>query len=74
MVRYIVLEGIDGSGKPEVAKRLSALTPDYMLTREPTERLGPVIMVNDSPWADVLLFAADRALLMEDVNRWLGEG
>ena len=74
MARYIALEGIDGSGKSEVAKRLSQMMPNSVTTKEPTDRLAKVIMENTSTMGDALLFAADRAIAMEDVKGWMGEG
>jgi dTMP kinase len=76
--KYIALEGVDGSGKTTVGKavvaRLASLGHDAVLVREPggTE-LGEVVrsLLLDSesldPWAEVFLFAAQRAELAREV-------
>lgn len=78
MNRYVALEGGDGSGKSTVvvalADRLRRAGEEVVLVREPggTE-LGEVVrgLLLDSthvdPWAEVLLFAAQRAQLAREV-------
>lgn len=77
---YLALEGGDGTGKSTVAEalgsRLEAMGHEVVMVREPggTE-LGEVVrgLVLDSdsvaPWAEVMLFAAQRAQLAEEVIR-----
>ena len=77
---YLALEGGDGTGKSTVAEglvsRLEAVGHEVVMVREPggTE-LGEVVrgLVLDSksvaPWAEVMLFAAQRAQLAEEVIR-----
>ncbi len=77
---YLALEGGDGTGKSTVAEglasRLETVGHEVVLVREPggTE-LGEVVrgLVLDSesvaPWAEVMLFAAQRAQLAEEVIR-----
>ncbi|MDG6220342.1 MAG: dTMP kinase [Candidatus Thermoplasmatota archaeon] len=74
MSRYIVLEGIDGSGKSVISRKIAKSIPASVHTREPTKKMSSTIMENKSLMADVLLFAADRAAHMEDVKKWLGQG
>lgn len=62
--RFIVIEGIDGSGKTSLAKRLSE-GHDAWVTFEPTDdRLGAMLRSGElgriPPAAEALLFAADR--------------
>lgn len=76
--KYIALEGVDGSGKTTVGKavvaRLEAAGERAILVREPggTE-LGEVVrgllLESDSldDWAEVFLFAAQRAELAREV-------
>lgn len=76
--KYIALEGVDGSGKTTVAKaivaRLEMLGEESIFVREPggTE-VGEVVrgLLLDSPslddWAEVFLFAAQRAELAREV-------
>lgn len=86
MNRYIALEGIDGAGKTSVqaalGKRLQSAGFEVVTVREPGGTLlgeslraalldGPLVV----PWAEVFMFAADRAQLMEEVVRpALGRG
>jgi dTMP kinase len=78
--KYIALEGVDGSGKSTVGKavvdRLEALGEKAVLVREPGgTRLGEAIrgLLLDSErlddWAEVFLFAAQRAELAREVIR-----
>lgn len=73
----MVIEGIDGCGKSSVAKLLvRRLGSRAVLTREPTESwIGQAVRRGDrhkiSPYADALLFMADRAQHTEQVAEWL---
>lgn len=78
--RYIALEGVDGSGKSTVgaalADRIRSRGEDVVVTREPGGTgFGEVIrgMLLDSDHlgirAEVLLFAAQRAVLVDEVIR-----
>jgi dTMP kinase len=75
---YIALEGVDGSGKSTVGKavvdRLETLGEKAILVREPGgTRLGEAIraLLLDSEtldeWAEVFLFAAQRAELAREI-------
>lgn len=75
---FVVLEGIDGSGKSTLALALAERLGDAKVTSEPTQ--GPIGAALRSgelgdlpPAAEALLFAADRALHTEEINRLLGE-
>ena len=66
--KLITLEGIDGSGKSTVAKRLAANPEfsDFIFTREPTgswigEAVDRAIHSDTDHLAELLLFAADHA-------------
>ncbi len=77
--RYIVFEGIEGTGKSTFAARLAAhletLGQDVLFVREPGgtatgERIRRVLLDPDgtvSPWSEALLFAAARAQLAHEV-------
>ncbi|MEX0863731.1 MAG: dTMP kinase [Acidimicrobiia bacterium] len=78
MSRYIALEGVDGSGKSTVAtalaERLEALGTKVIVVREPGgTTLGEVVrgLLLDSQsldvWAEVFLFAAQRAELAAEL-------
>lgn len=84
MGAFIALEGIDGSGKTTVAKRLACAARDaghgVILTREPggttigEEIRGMLLAAGASgtsmaPATEALLFAASRAQLVTDVIR-----
>jgi dTMP kinase len=75
---FISLEGIDGSGKTTQAKRLAeALGGDALLIREPGgtepgERIREVLKDPElelDPLAELLLFCAARAQLVQEVIR-----
>lgn len=76
--KYIALEGVDGSGKSTVGeaivKRLKASGEEAILVREPGgtelgETVRSLLLDSDSldDWAEVFLFAAQRAELARDV-------
>jgi dTMP kinase len=78
--RYLALEGVDGSGKSTIsaalAERLRARGDEVVVVREPGgTALGEVVrgLLLDSgsvePWAEVMLFAAQRAQLAGEVIR-----
>lgn len=87
--RYIALEGVDGSGKSTVARaltdRLAAAGAEAILVREPGgtdlgEALRALLLDSErlDDWAEVFLFAAQRAELAREViapalaaNRWV---
>lgn len=75
---FVTLEGVDGAGKSTQAKLLAAaLGPDTLLLREPGgtpvgERLRELLKdgaLELSPRAELLLFCAARAELVERVIR-----
>ena len=78
LIKYIALEGGDGSGKTTVsaalAIRLRGLGHEVIEVREPGGTvLGEAVRVllldreHVDPWAEVLLFAAQRAQLVREV-------
>lgn len=76
--RFIVLEGVDGSGKTTLAARL-AEGRDAWMTAEPTKgRLGMMLRSGElggiPPAAEALLFAADRAVHTAEIENVLSEG
>ena len=75
---FIALEGVDGSGKTTQAARLAeALGPETVLVREPGgtkagERIRELLKdpeIRLDPMAELLLFCAARAQLVEEVIR-----
>lgn len=81
--RFIAFEGIDGSGKSStlerVAKALKKEGLDVVTTREETatERgswVRKAVAEGWDPIATTLLFVADRAEHVSEINAWLAEG
>lgn len=77
--KFIVIEGIDGSGKTTLAHRLVEKIGFAESTFEPTN--GPIGTMLRSgslgdvpPAAEALLFAADRAIHTEEIKRILDSG
>ncbi len=73
---FIVLEGIDGSGKTTLAQRLVTLLRNAAFTAEPTagpvgEALRSGALGEIPPAAEALLFAADRAVHTEEIKKLL---
>jgi dTMP kinase len=77
---FVTFEGIDGSGKSTqadlLATELEAEGREVVRTREPGgtevgERVRELVLYGEavSPWAEVALFAAARAQLVEEVVR-----
>jgi dTMP kinase len=75
---FVTFEGLDGSGKTTQAKllhaRLRSDGADVLATREPGgtelgERIRELLLHGDDvvPWGEVLLYAASRAQLVEEV-------
>lgn len=78
VTKYIALEGVDGSGKSTVGRalveRLGNLGEEAILVREPGgtdvgEAVRRLLLDSDSldHWAEVFLFAAQRAELAREV-------
>lgn len=80
MAGFVVFEGIDGCGKSSVSKLVAErLGPKAILTREPTDSfLGKAVRKGDprkmSPYADALLFMADRALHTQEISKLITKG
>ena len=80
MAAFIVVEGIDGSGKSTAAKSLAERAKGgAVLTREPTDSwIGKAVRAGEkdevSPYLDALLFMADRAQHTLNIKGWLDEG
>jgi len=80
MAGFVVFEGIDGCGKSSVSKLVAKrLGPKAVLTREPTDSfLGKAVRKGDtkkiSPYADALLFMADRALHTQEISKLITKG
>ena len=76
--KFVVLEGVDGSGKTTLARRL-AQGRDAWLTAEPTKGvLGAMLRSGElgdiPPVAEALLFAADRAVHTAEIEAELEKG
>ena len=78
---FIVIEGVDGTGKTTLAEglqsRLSDLGMRSVLTAEPTD--GPVGSllrkgVTDNPKAEALLFVSDRAMHTDEMMEHVRNG
>ncbi|MEF8873474.1 MAG: dTMP kinase [Candidatus Thermoplasmatota archaeon] len=79
MTDFIVLEGIDGSGKSSVGEFMSEKFDKVYLTREPSDsepgELAQKIARDDtSPFMDLFLYLADRAQHTEKIREKLDEG
>ena len=80
--KFIVFEGIDGSGKTTVAKHVcSRLGSSAIFTSEPFDpempgRIEPLLNSSDadSIAAKALFFAADRAVHTMKIREWLAGG
>lgn len=70
--KFIVIEGIDGSGKTTLVRRLVDKIGNAVPTFEPTNgQIGSILrsgsLGNVPPAAEALLFAADRAIHTEEI-------
>lgn len=81
MPKFVVLEGIDGSGKSRVKKALSERLQleNIILTEEPTNTwLGDAVRRSHkervNPFTEALLFIADRAAHSDQIRIWLEQG
>jgi len=81
MGRFIVFEGIDGSGKSSITKAIASKlgNSDVVMTGEPTDTwLGDAVRRSHKEEADPLteafLFLADRVAHTEAIKRWIAEG
>jgi dTMP kinase len=82
--KFYVFEGIDGSGKTTVSRKLFERISqeshrEVLLTVEPTDCwLGDTVRrsydEDISPFTEALLFLADRATHTERIKEWLSEG
>lgn len=82
--KFYVFEGIDGSGKTTVSRKLFERISqeshrEVLLTVEPTECwLGDSVRrsydEDVSPFTEALLFMADRATHTERIREWISEG
>lgn len=77
--KFIVLEGVDGSGKTTLAKRIAEAVGGADLTFEPTKGVLGAALRSGSfgdipPAAEALMFAADRAIHTEEIKKTLDSG
>jgi len=78
MSNFIVLEGIDGSGKSSVARFFKEKYENVFLTREPTDLpAGKLVQKaaheQTSPFKDLFLYLADRVEHTEKIKTKLDE-
>jgi len=78
MSNFIVLEGIDGSGKSSVARFFKEKYENVFLTREPTDLPAGKLAQkaaheNTSPFKDLFLYLADRVDHTEMIKTKLDE-
>ncbi len=78
MSKFIVFEGIDGSGKSSLCDHLKKKIDNLLLTREPSDseagKLAQKAANKDySPYLDLFLYLADRVEHTEQIKRWLSE-
>lgn len=69
---YVTIEGIDGSGKSTLVRRLRDRLPDALFTEEPSDSfvhdtLRESLARETAPMTDLFLFYADRAEHLEKV-------
>ena len=81
MGRFIVFEGIDGSGKSSITKAIAQKLgrSEVIVTGEPTDTwLGDAVRrshkENADPLTEAFLFLADRSAHTEAIRGWLKEG
>ncbi|MFW5903944.1 MAG: dTMP kinase [Candidatus Saliniplasma sp.] len=79
MASFIVLEGIDGSGKSSVVRSLKKIHPKYYITQEPSESEAGKLAKKaankqHSPYLDLFLYLADRVEHTEEIKEILNEG
>ncbi|MGM0405271.1 MAG: dTMP kinase [Thermoplasmatota archaeon] len=79
MASFIVLEGIDGSGKSSVVRSLKKLHPDYYFTQEPSDTEAGTLAKKaanrkHSPYLDLFLYLADRVEHTEEIKEKLDSG
>lgn len=80
--KFIVLEGIEASGKTTQVRKLGEKFPDAVLTKNPTESQIGKLIRNEvlgghssiPPVAYQYLFAADREIQQEEIIGYLKEG
>ncbi len=80
--RFIVFEGIDGSGKSELSRRMAEHLVsegiDAVLTAEPSDSwIGDVLRTESKttgPIANTLFYVADRAEHTSQIKKWLNAG
>ncbi len=79
MSKFIVFEGIDGSGKSSVGKYLAEEINHLIFTKEPSDseagKLAQKAANKDhSPYLDLFLYLADRVEHTEQIKRWMSKG
>ncbi|MFW5927696.1 MAG: dTMP kinase [Thermoplasmatota archaeon] len=78
MSKFIVFEGIDGSGKSSVGKYLEETFDGLIFTKEPSDsdagKLAQKAANQEhSPYLDLFLYLADRVEHTEKIKRWMSE-
>ncbi|MFO7793244.1 MAG: dTMP kinase [Candidatus Saliniplasma sp.] len=76
MAMFIVLEGIDGSGKSSVVRSLKKFHPNYYFTQEPSDSEAGKLAKKaanrqHSPYLDLFLYLADRVEHTDNIKEIL---
>lgn len=79
MSNFVVLEGVDGSGKSSILELLEDRLEKVHVTKEPTDsEIGKMAQrianKETSPYMELFLYLADRVEHTEDIRRKLDEG
>ena len=83
MKRFVTFEGIDGSGKSTIIKkvfeRLKSKGHDVILTFEPTDSwIGKIVQrcikTKSDPYVTAFTFIADRVDHCKQIQKWLDDG
>lgn len=82
--KFIVIEGLDLTGKSTIINKLRERNPNYIYTREPggkdiqiSEDIRKILLENKEeidPLTETYLFAASRAAHTKKIKEWIDKG